>query len=249
MRYGKYKGVIHYVFDNEHDFSRWFKGEPPAISRDWRNAQVGEWVWSDDGRIVEILKRSPPKGCKYYFVLTIVGTFANRQRDFMDTDFSKHESRYSLSGKLTKQWGRHKDFDKLTNAEKIFVATLIATGKPYESFRSAFPKAKSEDYIYQKLVYLLGRDKIMDQIRKSVAESAEKSGINVEWIFKMLKDLGEKAKNEHVRLQSVQTAGCYLEVEPKAKTQPQFPVHQGLIMDAEVEEVAGTEQKQLEANT
>jgi len=249
MRYGKYKGTMHYVFDNEHDFSRWFQGKPPAISQDWRNAQAGEWVWSDDGRIVEILKRSQPNGCNYYFVLTIVGTFVNGAKNFMDTDFSRHESRYSLNGKLTRKFGKHKDTDKLTRAELVFIASLIVTGKPYESFKIAFPKAKSEDYIYSRLIYLLGQERIMNEIRKSVAESAETAGINIEWIFEMLKELGEKAKNEHVRLQSVQTAGHYLEVEPKAQMQPQFPGHSGFIGDAEVKEVIETEQKRIEANT
>jgi len=248
MKYGKYKGVIHYVFDNEHDFNKWFKGNPPPIRKKWRDGEVGDWVWSDDGRIVEILRRSQPRAKKYHFILTIVGTFTTNPKSYMDTDFSKHESRHSLSGKSTKQWGRHVNSHKLTRAEVVFVAALVASGKPYESFRAAFPKAKSEDYIYQKLVYLLGQDRIMNEIRKSVAESAEKVGLNLEWIFTMLKELGEKAKNEHVRLQSVQTAGHYLEVEPKAQAVPQFPVNSGLISDAEVEEITGTEPKQIESN-
>ena len=95
---------------------------------------------------------------------------------------------------------------------------------------------------------MLSKERIMDEIRKSVSDSAEKSGISFTWVFDMLKVLAESSKDERVKLNAVQTAGKYIDMEPKDKAPMQLPNYGGVISDAEIEEVTGTEPKQIETN-
>ena len=52
MRIYKVNGIEHKVYDPD--------DEPPSdllVLRDWRIAQVGEWVMADDDSVIQILRR------------------------------------------------------------------------------------------------------------------------------------------------------------------------------------------------
>ena len=76
---------------------------------DWRKANEGDWVLSDDSRVVQLLKVSKSvnhpgdrKNYKYAngWVRTVVGSFLNRPNIKMDTDFDQHPNRYTFSKKI-----------------------------------------------------------------------------------------------------------------------------------------------------
>ena len=50
------KGKAHYVYDHISEFYNDHPTETPL--KDWRKSKEGDWVWSDDGRIVQLLKVS-----------------------------------------------------------------------------------------------------------------------------------------------------------------------------------------------
>ena len=101
------KGKAHYVYDNINEFYNDHPTKTP--SKDWREASEGDWVWSDDERIVQLLKVSNSvnhpgdrKNYKYAkgWVRTVVGSFLNRPNVKMDTDFDQHPNRYTFSKKI-----------------------------------------------------------------------------------------------------------------------------------------------------
>lgn len=242
MDFRPINGIPNYVFDTETEYRFHIENAPDL--KKWREAEKGDWVWSDDHRIVQILRRYNSKKGNT-LVGTVVGTFSIKSSSVMDTDFSKHKSRYTISGN---HWAERPKNSRLSNREKLWVAALFATGDPYAAYRKIYP-AISPDYIHTKVIDLLSRDKIMDEIRESVQDSAEKTGINFIWVFEMLKELAEKSKDERVKLNAVQTAGKYIDMEPKDKAPLQLSNYGSMISDAEVEEVTGTEIKQIESNT
>jgi len=97
--YKKIKGKRHYIFDDVGEYIEHFgtKHAPPIIE-DWHDGKQGDWVMSDDNRIIQLLKVSAlnhPNDRKNYkwaknWVRTVVGTFVNNQKTFMDTDFEQH---------------------------------------------------------------------------------------------------------------------------------------------------------------
>ena len=78
------RSKAHYVYDDIEEFR---EHHPNIVVKpDWRNADEEDWVYSDDGRIVQLLKVSKSvkhpgdrKNYKYAkgWVRTIVGSFLN----------------------------------------------------------------------------------------------------------------------------------------------------------------------------
>ena len=237
MKYRKIKGKAHHVFDTEFEFNSFFDNPPPIVAK-WREAQQGDWVWSDDGRIVQILKRYKN------LVLTIVGTFPIRGSRLMDTDFSKHENRYTING--VSYYRKNLPNKRLSKLQRRWIIDFLKTGELHESYIRTHPKVKSMQYVESKVAYLLTQDYVMDEIRKSVMKSADESGVSFKWVFERLKELAEKADNEHVKLNATQACGKYLDMEPKDRPQ-QLPSYgySGLIPEAEVQSITGESPKVL----
>ena len=81
MEYRAIKKVRHYVYDDIQEFNQHNPNE--NVNKDWRTANEGDWVYSDDGRIVQLLKvkndiKHPNDRKNYKFakgyVRTVVGT-------------------------------------------------------------------------------------------------------------------------------------------------------------------------------
>ena len=49
------KGINHHLYDNIDEFRAFNDGV--AVNSDWRNAEEGEWVLTDDMHVVQILKK------------------------------------------------------------------------------------------------------------------------------------------------------------------------------------------------
>ena len=54
MEYRVIKKVRHYVYDDIEEFNQHNPNE--SVHKDWRTSNEGDWVYSDDGRIVQLLK-------------------------------------------------------------------------------------------------------------------------------------------------------------------------------------------------
>ena len=101
------KNKTHYVYDGLKEFQE--HNPSTNVVFDWRKANEGDWVLSDDNRIIQLLKVSKDvkhpgdrKNYKYAngWVRTVVGSFLNRPNVKMDTDFSSHPNIYTFSKKI-----------------------------------------------------------------------------------------------------------------------------------------------------
>ena len=155
------RGKRHYVFDNVDEFTEYYHSKmmsSPEVKRNWREGKQGDWVFSDDNRIVQLLKVAPlnhPNDRKNYkwaknYVRTVVGTFVNNEKTFMDTDFEQHPNRYTFSKTIKHTNGQVKKRKKLTNNEKIFTTNVVSGMGPVKAYMDAF-KAASEDKARKKV--------------------------------------------------------------------------------------------------
>ena len=211
------KGKRHYVFDDVNEYISHFSSSEDTKNprRNWRNSKEGEWVFSDDGRIVQLLKVkdmiSHPNDRKNYkyargWVRTIVGTFLNKDDVLMDTDFDKHPDRYTFSGKKTSQSKRLKERRIPTKRERLF-ATSIATGTDaVNAYKQVFGDTKDSN-ARAKAVALLKQERVMKEIEKTVTDIAKNLGINHEYILSNLKCLAENSIDENIQLQSTKELG------------------------------------------
>jgi len=197
MEYGTIKGIKHYVFFDINEYRDHFKelGMPaPIIADNWRNAPEGSWVYSDDGSIVQILKRynlrraGNTKNYQYSptAIRTIVGSFTCRDTDKMDTDFSDHPNRYTFSRKKLTNLQRVRNRKYITSNEQLFVANFIAGHGLKNSYMDAY--GIDNDLVAKKrAIILLRQERIMKEIEKSVIDIASDMGLTHQWVLENFK--------------------------------------------------------------
>ena len=54
MEYRKIRHKKHYIYDHISEFYNAHPKQTPL--KNWREGKQGDWVWSDDGKIVQLLK-------------------------------------------------------------------------------------------------------------------------------------------------------------------------------------------------
>ena len=212
MDYRKIKGVTHFVYDDIDEFKKQKKGVKP---KHWKeDPQEGDWVISDDGGIVQILKRSGishPSDRKNWkahrgYVRTVVGTFLLNDNTKMDTDFDLHPNRYTFSKKLKQANENIKKRKNITKKEKQF-ATHVIVGKDAITAVKNVYKEDDHNKAKKKALLLLKQERIMNEVEKGVVDIAKGLGIDHEYVLRRLKTLADTGEDDNVVLQSVKELG------------------------------------------
>ena len=251
MEYQKIKGKKHYVFSSEEEYYNYFdNAEKP---KHWKDETVkeGDWVYADDGGIVQLLKVSGikhPSDRKNYsyhsgYVRTVVGTFLINNKSQMDTDFSQHRNRYTFSKTLKDPNENVKKRKNVTRKEKMF-ATNVAVGMgPVKSYMDAFNE-ESPQGAKKKAVVLLKQERVMSEIEKSVLDVAKSMGIDHEYVLNKLKCLADFSEDDNIVLQSTKEIGKVIGTSvPNIKTKEMGIV--GMFQGFSPEQIGNVERKQL----
>ena len=76
MDFKEIKNTKHYLYDNEKEFS--IDNPNVPIRHNWRHGEEGEWVFTDDEFVCQILRKGTLKtesGKKRSYVRTVCGTY------------------------------------------------------------------------------------------------------------------------------------------------------------------------------
>lgn len=205
------------MFDSIDEFNVHFDNEKtkrPNIQFNWRKSKEGEWVLSDDGKIIQVLKkgnikhpqdRKNYKYCEHY-IRTVVGTFLCLPKIFMDADFTKHKNRYTFSKTLKHPNQRVYKRSSATKKEKIF-ATNVAVGMgAVKSYMDAFSEGDSYK-AEKKAAILLRQERVMKEVEKSVVDVAKSIGLDHEFVLEKLKCLVENSPEDNIVLNAVKEIG------------------------------------------
>ena len=212
MEYKTIKRIRHNIYDDEKEFKI---DHPNTTLKNWREGDEGDWVWSDDNRIIQLLKvkkniahHNDRKNYSYAkgYCRTVVGTFLNTPRTFMDTDFEQHQNRYTFSKTIKNTASRVRERKNPTSKEKVF-ATNVAVGMGVvKAYMDAFSE-EDNSKAQKKAVVLLKQDRVMSEIEKSVQDVAKSLGINHNYVLNGLKALVESSPDENIALQSLKELG------------------------------------------
>ena len=213
MEYRKIKGIKHFVYESSDEWSDEV-GEEEDLINDWRDAKQGDWVLADDGRIVQILKRSGithPNDRKNYrlakgWCRTVVGTFLCNDKTKMDTDFSNHPNRYTFSKKIKNTNSRVRLRKKATKKEKEFAVNMVIGKGAVKSYMDAFNE-DNQTNAKKRSAILLKQRRIMKEIEKSVMDVAKEMGVDHEYILSSMKNLIEHTDDENIALQGLKELG------------------------------------------
>ena len=161
----------------------------------WRDAQVGDWCFSDDLRIVEILVRNntPPRtdttaSFNKGYIRTCVGTFPINPNTFMDTDFAEHPNRYSISQRAKSVDERVRARTYLTLREDMFCSFVAKGMDKVKAYKQSFI-TKDTMYAHDSSTRLLQQERIQSAISEEVEEILTREGVSKSYIIQRYKQL------------------------------------------------------------
>jgi hypothetical protein len=212
------KGINHYLYDNIEEFRAF--GHKEDVIVDWRKGDEGDWIFTDDSFICQILKKGKMKSGnkKKTYIRTVCGSFINSRKNHRilgNDGISENMYRFS-----------NNSFQKIkfVNKKKLFAQYYIESNNAIQSYKNAFPKASSKDYIKERVNNLLGDEMVTKEIQKIL----EEEGSSSRWIIKSFKEVvdnkKESASNKLRSLESLAKMAGLFNIEKK---QEQLTVFQG----------------------
>ena len=223
------KGVEHYLYDDETEF-RAFNPEIEIVGN-WRTGTTGDWAFTDDGHVLQILKRSGLKHPGYKtprnVVLTVCGSYIIEQKTHQILgENGVAQNIYTFSGNYDAVYSRAKD-RKLNNREFLFARYVASGDDIIAAYKKAYPKAQDEDYIKKKTNVLLNKEEIRTMVKEEVKKILADEGVSPEWIvqkYKMIADLSDRDTDKLRSLEALAKMSGLFETEKK---QEQLTVFQG----------------------
>ena len=181
---------------------------------DWREAQVGSWVLSDDNCIIQILRRgtmyrSKGKVRTIDYIGTCTGTFLVEEKTFFDTD--RRNNIYSISGDKTSEEVIAKRAN-LTPREEIFVQNLASGLDMQTSYLRAY-KTNSDKYAEVRAGLLVKTERVKKAMRKELAPILEKLEIDEEFVLDGIKTIAESAEKDSDKFKALQELGDVLNIK------------------------------------
>lgn len=157
--------------------------------KDWKTADTGDWVNTDDGHVVQILKKWD------IFVQTCTGTY--KLSGTLDT--VRKQDIYSISGKSSYQ----NVLDRKNPTQKeIFFALRAAKGQtPAEAYLEVFD-TKNPKTAKKKAAILIKTERIQKILKQDMKDVFEKIGANTESMVEVVWDIAQNGKNDSDRLKA-----------------------------------------------
>jgi len=207
------KGIAHYVYEDIDEFREDYPNT--VVHPNWRKANEGDWVYSNDDRIVQLLKvsnnvkhHSDRKNYKFAqgWVRTVVGSFINRENVKMDTDFDNHPNRYTFSTNIKNTSEQVYKRKETTNKEKEFATNVVVGMGAVDAYKKAYSEMSNQK-ARKKATILLKQERVMKEIEKGVLDVAKGLGIDHEYILGKLKNLADFSEDDNIILQSTKELG------------------------------------------
>ena len=195
MEFKTIKGTKHYLYESIDEF--YTHNEDLVVRRTWRDGIEGEWVFTDDRYVCQILKSF--KVGKNDCVRTVCGTFSrgNKRRDMLGED-GIAEYIYSFSGKYTTT------DERPDNQRHYLFAKYIARGDDViDAFRKAYPDAKSDDYIKKESAKLLKRENVQKMVKEEIRQILDEEGVTPKYLIQGYKQVCDIAERDSDRLRSL----------------------------------------------
>ena len=184
------KGKKHYAYESKEEFRKAHPDTP--LITDWKQAKEGDWCLSDDGKIVQILK----KGCfvdkkkrDNNYIRTVIGMFNHRGSSPFAGTVKDEIYRFT---KKTSYMVNTTGY--LTDAKRNFAKYIAHGMEPVEAYQKAFPTTKSLDYAEKKSTLLLRIKTVRQAVDKEIENLMSEVGITKRYLLETTKDVIDKTE-------------------------------------------------------
>ena len=198
--------INHYLYDNLEEFRAF--GHDEVVVSSWRKGNEGDWVYTDDGHICQILKKSkvnhPTIKKPRTMVRTVCGSFICEQKTHKILgENGIAENIYTFSGKYKATYSRAKD-RKMNSREFLFARYVASGADTVDAYKKAYPAAKDTRYINNKSKFLLQKKGIRTMIKKEKEELLKEAGVAPNWIVEQYKQIAEISERDSDRLRALE---------------------------------------------
>jgi len=214
MRYYKVNKIKHTVYDSIDEV-------PPQITplKDWRKANIGDWVIADDSSIIQILRKGSMlrKNGEMGYIGTCTGTFTNVKETIMDTD--KRINIYSFGGHATPEQvviNRR----KMTVNEELFALYASQGLSPQDAYVKAFP-TNNKRYARMKAINLIKTERVKTAVKEELKPILEELSIDERMVLDGIRVEAQTAEKADTRLKALFKLSDILDLEDKNATRVQ----------------------------
>ena len=220
MDFKEIKNTKHYLYDTKEEFT--ISYPDGVIRHNWRHGEEGEWVFTDDGFVCQILRKSKikDKGRSVTCIRTVCGTFLAKDRNKeMLGENGIAENIYTFSGTNVSQ----KDFNKRgRNSRELLFAKYVAGGLGVlDAYKKAYPDSRNTNYIKERTDKLLKTETIRKMIDKQIEEILNEEGVTPNWLIERYKTIADLAESDTAKLRSLDSlskiAGLFDLAEKKSE--------------------------------
>ncbi|QDP57651.1 MAG: hypothetical protein Unbinned3338contig1000_27 [Prokaryotic dsDNA virus sp.] len=214
MRYYKVNKMKHAVYDTIEEV-------PSNIKplKDWRKANIGDWVIADDDCIIQILRKGNMlrhNGERGY-VGTCTGTFINLKSTIMDTD--KRTNIYSFGGNRTPE-EIVVNRKSMTANEELFVTYISQGLSPEDAYVKAFP-TNNKRYARMKAVNLIKTERIKTAVKEELKPILQELDIDERMVLENIKIVAQTAEKDDTKLKALFKLSDILDLEDKGSAKVQ----------------------------
>tara|TARA_R100000808_G_C2144829_1_gene152590 strand:+ start:1138 stop:1863 length:726 start_codon:yes stop_codon:yes gene_type:complete len=213
MRTYTIKKIEHHVYEDLDELPK-----DLVYLKDWRKAEIGDWVLADDGCIIQILRKNAltkPRGKVrvVHSVGTCTGTFKVSDKILMDTE--KRKDIYTFSGKPPVQ--KIKDRKKATSNEILFSQLLTRGVSPEDAYLKVY---RTDNRKYAKLHagILVKSERVRKVMKEELKPVLAALGISPELVLEGIKDIATDEDAKHSdKLKALFELGEILELKETNK--------------------------------
>ena len=223
------KGKEHYLYDDLEEFKAFCPNK--SVFCNWREGNEGDWVYTDDKFICQILKKSKVSHPGYKtartMIRTVCGSYICEQKSHKILgENGIAENIYTFSGNYEATYSRSKD-RRLNNREFLF-ASYVASGQDaVKAYKKAYPMAKDSQYIKNKSKFLLQKEEIRTMVNEEIKKILEEEGVTAESIIGNYRDIADFSDTDTDKLRSLESLSKISGLFDTEKKQEQLTVFQG----------------------
>ena len=201
-----------------------------ASTGDWRRGNEGDWVYTDDLYVCQILKvfyiTVPSTKQRKKCIRTVCGSFVVGQKNIkMLGEKGVAENIYTFAG----------NYDTIKNirsenvsSKKPLFAQYVAAGVDLsQAYSIVYPKAKDKNYIKTAANKLLQQKKVQQMVKEEIREILDSEGVSPEYIIRLYKDIADISERDSDRLRSLDALAKMSGLFDTEKKQEQLTVWTG----------------------
>lgn len=238
MRTYTIKKQEHHVYEDIDEIP-----EDLVYLKDWRKAEIGDWVLSDDACIIQVLRKNAltkPRGKVrvVYTVGTCTGTFSTSPKTKMDT--IRRDNIYSMSGKHTRDIFEVRD--KITSNETLFASLLTRGVSPEDAYLKVY-RTNNKKYAKLQAGILVKSERIKKAMKEELKPVLQALGISPELVLQGIRDIATDEEAKHSdKLKALFELGEILELKETNKV---TEVTGALFQGFQPEQIQATQRPQL----